>query len=208
VTKIYPEKISGLTGFIIFEQNCTEMELKSYDKPWLPAFKGVFLIIFGIVAMLQIAGTIKSLAVMFIFLIAMIGILLIFTGIRYKNSQYRIWTIISGIIHLAFVIYLSTRIETADTLNAAREGVATLIIVWLVFYAITEVVEAVILISLRNAFATLFLINALLTLLFGYFLYVVSGNFTSQGVFHLGLIAIIFGIVNELSAYLLSRIKS
>jgi len=184
------------------------MELKSYDKPWLPAFKGVFLIIFGIVAMLQIVGTIKSLAVMFIFLIAMIGILLIFTGIRYKNSQYRIWTIISGIIHLAFVIYLSTRIETADTLNAAREGVATLIIAWLVFYAITEVVEAGILISLRNAFATLFLINALLTLLFGYFLHVVSGNFTSQGVFHLGLIAVIFGIVNELSAYLLSRIKS
>ena len=184
------------------------MELKSYDKPWLPAFKGIFLIIFGIVAMLQIVGTIKSLAVLFIFLIAMIGILLIFTGIRYKNSQYRIWTIISGIIHLAFVIYLSTQLETAETITDAREGVSAVILAWLVFYAITEVVEAGILISLKNAFATLFLINALLTLLFGYFLYVVSGNFTPQGVFYLGLIAIIFGIVNELSAYLLSRIKS
>ena len=68
--------------------------------------------------------------------------------------------------------------------------------------------KAGILISLKNAFATLFLINALLTLLFGYFLYVVSGNFTPQGVFYLGLIALIFGIVNELSAYLLSRIKA
>jgi uncharacterized membrane protein HdeD (DUF308 family) len=194
-------------GFIIFEQNLTAMELKSYDKPWLPAFKGVFLIIFGIVAMLQIVGTIKSLAVLFIFLIAMIGILLIFTGLKYKNFQFRIWTIISGIIHLAFVIYLSTQLETAKDLNAAREGISTLIIIWLVFYAITEVVEAGILISLKNGFATLFLINALLTLLFGYFLYVVSGNFTSQGVFHLGLIALIFGIVNELSAYLLSRLK-
>jgi hypothetical protein len=183
------------------------MELKSYDKPWLPAFKGIFLIIFGIVAMLQILGTIKSLAVMFIFLIAMIGILLIFTGLRYKNSQFRIWTIISGIVHLAFVVYLSTQIETAKDLYAAREGVSTVILIWLLFYALTELVEAGILVSLKNAFATLFLINALLTLLFGYFLYVVSGNFTSQGVFHLGLIALIFGIVNELSAYLLSRIK-
>ena len=184
------------------------MELKSYDKPWLPAFKGVFLIIFGIVAMLQILGTIKSLAVLFIFLIAMIGILLIFTGIRYKSSQFRIWTIISGIIHLAFGIYLSTQLESAKDLYAAREGVSTVILIWVIFYAITEVIEAGILISLNNAFATLFIINALLTLLFGYFLYVVSGNFTSQGVFYLGLIAVIFGIVNELSAYLLSRIKA
>jgi hypothetical protein len=183
------------------------MELKSYDKPWLPAFKGVFLIIFGIVAMLQILGTIKSLAVMFIFLIAMIGILLIFTGIRYKKFQFRIWTIISGIIHLAFVAYLSTQIETAKDLSAAREGVSTVILVWILYYGITEIAEAGILISLKNAFATLFLINALLTFLFGYFLFVVSGNFTPQGVFYLGLVGLIFGIVNELSSFLLSRIK-
>jgi uncharacterized membrane protein HdeD (DUF308 family) len=183
------------------------MELKSYDKPWLPAFKGIFLIIFGIVAMLQVLGTIKSLAVLFIFLIAMIGILLIFTGIRYKNSQFRIWTIISGAIHLAFVIFLSTHLETAKDLHSAREGVAMAILIWVIFYAITEIVEAGILISFRNAFASLFIINALLTLLFGYFLFVVSGNFTPQGVFYLGLIALVFGIVNELSAYLLSRTK-
>ena len=64
------------------------MELKYYDKPWLPAFKGAFLIIFGIIAMLRIVGTIKSLGVLFAFLIAMIGILLIATGIRYKESAF------------------------------------------------------------------------------------------------------------------------
>lgn len=207
IAKIYPEKILRTTGFIIFEQNCTTMELKSYDKSWLPAFKGVFLIIFGIIAMMGIPGTIKSLAVLFIFLIAMIGILLIFTGIKYKNSPSRIWTIISGIIHLAFVIFLSTKVETAKDIYAAREGVSIVILAWVMFYALTELVEAGILISFKNAFATLFLINALLTFLFGYFLFVVSINFTPQGVCYLGLIALVFGIVNTLSSYLLSRIK-
>jgi uncharacterized membrane protein HdeD (DUF308 family) len=183
------------------------MELKSYDKPWLPAFKGAFLIIFGIIAMLRILGTIKSLAILFIFLAAMIGILLIATGIRYKTSRFRLWTIISGIIHLAFCIFLSLRVDTAKDLYAARAGVTTVIIIWLVYYAITEIVEAGILISFNNAFASLFIINALLTLLFGFFMNVVAGNFTMQSVFYLGLIALVFGIVNELSAYLLSRIK-
>jgi|WetSurSiteA1Bulk_404760.scaffolds.fasta_scaffold19505_2 uncharacterized membrane protein HdeD (DUF308 family) len=181
------------------------MELKSYDKPWLPAIKGAFLIIFGIIAMMSILGTIKSLAVLFIFLIAMIGILLIFTGIRSKKSSYRIWTLASGIIHLSFCLFLGLHVDSAKDLYAARAGVSTVILIWILFYAITEIVEAGILISLKNAFATLFIINALLTFLFGYFLYVVSGNFTMQGVFYLGVIALVFGIVNELSAYLLSR---
>ena len=184
------------------------MELKSYDKPWLPAFKGAFLIIFGILAMLRIAGTITSLAVLFAFLIAVMGILLISTAIRYKTAGFRTWTIISGIVHLAFCIFLSTRVETAKNVYEAREGVVLVILIWIIFYAITEIIEAGILISLKNAFATLFVLNALLTLLFGYFLYVLRGNFTPEGVFYVGIIAFVIGIVNLLSSYLLSRIKT
>jgi hypothetical protein len=183
------------------------MELKYYDKPWLPAFKGTFLILFGIIAMLRIFGTIKSLGALFIFLIAMIGILLIATGIRLRNSKFRVWTIGSGIINLAFCLYLGLHIDTAKDMNAARVGVSGIILIWVFFYAFSEIVEAVILISLKNAFAALFALNALLTLLFGYFLYIVTGNFTEQSVFYIGLIALVFGIVNVLSSYLLSRIK-
>jgi uncharacterized membrane protein HdeD (DUF308 family) len=183
------------------------MELKSYDKPWLPAFKGGFLILFGIIAMLRIVGTIKSLAVLFALLAALVGILLIATGIRYKKSQFHTWTLASGIIHLAFCIFLVSRVDTAKDLYAARAGAMTLILIWLLYYAITEIVEAGILFFLKNAFSTLFIINALLTLLLGYFLYIVSGNFTPQSVFYLGLIAMVFGIVNLLSSYLLSRLK-
>jgi hypothetical protein len=75
------------------------------------------------------------------------------------------------------------------------------------FYAFSEIVEAIVLVSLKNAFAALFALNALLTLLFGYFLYVVTGNFTEQSVFYIGLIALVFGIVNVLSSYLLSKVK-
>lgn len=177
------------------------MELKSYDKSWLPAFKGAFLILFGIIAMLRIFGTIKTLAVLFIALIGMMAILLISYGIMFKRSRFRGWTIVSGLVNLAFAIYL------ASQMGASRMEIVWIILCWVMFYAISEIIEAGILVSLNNAFAALYLLNALLTLLFGYFLYQLTGNFTEQGVFYLGLIALVFGLANTLSAYLLSRIK-
>jgi uncharacterized membrane protein HdeD (DUF308 family) len=184
------------------------MELKYYDKPWLPAFKGAFLIIFGIIAMLRIFGTIKSLAVLFVFLIAMIGILLITTGVRYKSSRFRVWTMVSGILNLAFCAYLVIKVDSAKDIDAARSGIFAVILIWVFFYGVTEIVEAGLLVSMKNGFAALFALNALLTFLFGYFLYIVTGNFTSQSVFYIGLIALVFGIVNVLSSYLLGRVKN
>ena len=183
------------------------MELKYYDKPWLPAIKGAFLIIFGIIAILGITGTIKSLAVLFAFLTAMIGILLITTGIMVKKSRFRGWTIVSGVLNLAFCIFLAMNVDTRDTLAEARAGATMVILFWVMFYAITEVVEAALLISDKNAFASIFIANALLTLTFGYLLYLVTGNFTPESVRLIGIIALVIGIVNEMSAYLLSRIK-
>jgi hypothetical protein len=183
------------------------MELKKYDKSWLPAFKGAFLIIFGIIGMLGIVGTIKTLATFFAILIALIGILLVATGISSKGSSSRVWTIVSGVIHLGFFIFLTLQVDKAKDINQAREMAGTIMLIWVLFYAVTEIVEAALLYTSKNAFAALFVINALLTLLFAYFLFIVTGNFTEQGVFYLGLIALVFGIVNELSAYLLSRIN-
>lgn len=183
------------------------MELKYYDKPWLPAIKGAFLIIFGILALMSIVGTIKSLAVLFALLIAMIGVLLIATGIMNKKAGFRVWSIVSGAINLGFCIFLAMKVDTADTLSEARSGVTMLIFVWIMYYAITELIEAGLLFSLKNAFAAVFVSNALLSFTFGYFLLVVAGNFTPQSVRYLGIIALVIGLVNELSAYLLSRIK-
>jgi uncharacterized membrane protein HdeD (DUF308 family) len=183
------------------------MELKYYDKPWLPAIKGAFLIIFGIMAMLRIVGTIKSLAVLFAFLIAMIGILLIATGIMSKKSSFRGWTIVSGAINLAFCIYLAMHVDTVKSLSEVRDKVLTFIVVWVSFYAVTELVEAGLLLYKKNAYSAVFVITGLLSLTFGYFLNVVSLNFTPQAVFNIGLIALVIGIVNELCSYLLSRVK-
>jgi uncharacterized membrane protein HdeD (DUF308 family) len=183
------------------------MELKYYDKPWLPAIKGAFLIIFGIVAMLHIVGTIKSLAVLFAFLIAMIGILLITTGIMSKKSSFRQWSIVTGAINLGFCIYLAMHVDTVKTLTEARDKVLTFIVVWVLFYAVTELVEAGLLFYKKNAFSAVFVITGLLSLTFGYFLHVVAINFTPQSVFNIGIIALVIGIVNELCAYLLSRVK-
>ena len=177
------------------------MELKSYDKSWLPAFKGAFLILFGIIAMVQIFGTIKTLAVFFVALIGMMAILLIGTSIMFKKSRFRGWTLASGLLNLAFAINLATHLESPVKI------VLWIMLFWVIFYAISELVEAVLLIAQKNAFFSLYVLNALLTMLFGYFMYQLNGNFTERSVFFIGIVAFVFGIANELSAYLLSRIK-
>ena len=178
------------------------MEFKYYDKSWLPAIKGAFLIIFGIISMSQILGSIRSLASLFIVLIGMIGIILIASGIMFKKSRFRIWSMISGIINIIFCLVLALKIE------APREVIGWILLLWIIFQAISELIEAGILISLKNAFSALFILNALLTALFGYFLSIVMTTFTAQGIFYLGVVALTFGLANELSAYLLSRIKA
>jgi hypothetical protein len=177
------------------------MEFKYYEKSWLPAIKGAFLIIFGIIAMSQIVGSIRSLVSLFIVLIGMIGILLISSGIMLRKSRFRMWSLISGIINIVFCLILALRIE------APREVIMWILLLWVIFQAISEIIEAGILIFLKNALAALFILNALLTILFGYFLYIVTATITPQGIFYLGVIALTFGLANELSAYLLSRIK-
>jgi uncharacterized membrane protein HdeD (DUF308 family) len=184
------------------------MELKYYDKPWLPAFKGGFMIIFGIIALLRIVGTIKSLGVLFLILIAMTGILLLASGLRFEKAKSRYWTIASGIINLGFLVYLVVNITDTRSVVEARQDLMPVILIWLLFYAICEIVEAVILDAAKNAFMALFLINSILTLMFAYFLYVVTGNVTEQSVYYIGIMALAVGIVNVLSSYLLSRIKA
>jgi hypothetical protein len=177
------------------------MELKSYEKPWLPAFKGIILIIFGLVGILQIVGSLRMLSILLIILTGMIAVLLTSVGILFKTAKFRPWIIISGFIHLGFMLAL------VFNLNSLRHEILWIFFAWVIYYAITETVEAVILISLKNAFAALFFLNAMLTLLFGYFVSLVIKNFTAQGVFYIGLIAFVFGVTNILSAYLLGRIK-
>lgn len=177
------------------------MELKYYDKPWLLAIKGIFLILFGIIAMSRIMGSIRNLASIFIVLIGMTGILLISSGIIVKKSKFRVWSFISGAINLIFCLVLAIRIESS------RETIGWILLLWIIYQSIAELIEAGILVSIRNAFAALFVLNALLTMLFGYFLHIVTDSFSPQSVFYIGVIAIVFGIANELSAYLLGRIK-
>jgi uncharacterized membrane protein HdeD (DUF308 family) len=183
------------------------MELKKYDKSWLPAFKGAFLIIFGIIALLKIVGTITTVAFLFGFLIAMMGILLIATGVRFKKSGFRLWTIASGIIHLAFFAYILSFVDSGMDIYEARKKIVLVIMAWMFFYAATEIVEAVLLYTLKNAFWSLFVINGILTLLFAWLMHQVYANFTEQTVVFIGLFALVFGIVNLLSSHLLSRIK-
>lgn len=175
------------------------MELKSYEKPWLPALKGAFLMLFGIIAMLLIIGGIKTLSILFAVLVGAMGASLIAAGVLSDKIRFKRWNIIKGVLNLAFVVVLLTQIDSP------REVMIWIMLVWIFYYALTELIEAGILIKAGNAFFALFILNALLSLLFGYFLYLTMGNFTAQSVFYIGLIALVFGLANILSAYLLSR---
>jgi uncharacterized membrane protein HdeD (DUF308 family) len=177
------------------------MELKLYEKPWLPAFKGAFLIIFGLLAMIQIIGSIKALAMLFVALISAMAILLIATTIFNKNTKYKVWNIVMGAINLIFGLFLIIKVESPSIV------ITRIILIWVVFYVLTEFIEAGILISEKNAFAALFVQDGLLSVLFGYFLYIAIGKFTPEAVFYIGIIALIIGITNVLSSYLLSTLK-
>jgi uncharacterized membrane protein HdeD (DUF308 family) len=175
------------------------MELKSYDKTWLPALKGAFLFLLGLTAMLQVIGSIKTLAILFVVLIGAIGASLIATGLMDRKVKTKTWPVIAGTINIIFAVYLLLKIDSPAS------GLIWIILVWVIYYALTELIEAAILIKEKNALAALFVLDALLSLLFGYFLYVVIGNFTPQSVFYIGIIALVFGLTNMLSSYILSK---
>jgi len=175
------------------------MELKSYEKAYLLSFKGAFVMILGLISTLQIIGSIQVLYIMFILLISAIAVLSIISGYLLKESKSRKWNIICGLINLVFAVYLLFQ------MRSSTQEHLWVIFYWLIFYALTEIVEAGILLTDKNAFAVLMVINALLTLLFGYFFSVVITNMTPQGVLYIGLIALVVGATNILSSYLLSR---
>jgi hypothetical protein len=143
------------------------MEYKYYDKPWLPAIKGLFLVLFGLIAMSRISS-----------------------GIVIKKSKYRWWSLAAGVINLIFCLILAIKIEST------REVIGWIILFWIVFQAVTEIVEAGILNSMKNSFAALFLINALLSLLFAYFMQTVSLNSEPQSIFYLGIIVLVSDFMN------------
>jgi len=177
------------------------MSPKYYDKSWLQAFKGGFFIFLGIFSMLQVIGSIKSLAMLFSFFIGMTGFVLIVGPIILKKGKNRGWNIFNGILNVAFALIL---IFKADS---SREQIVWVLLIWVIFNAISEIIEALILIRNRNAFFAIFLINALLSLLLGYGLNLILVDITPEKLFNIGLITVVFGLINELSAFMLSSMK-
>jgi uncharacterized membrane protein HdeD (DUF308 family) len=177
------------------------MSPKYYEKSWLQAFKGGFLIILGIFSMLQIAGSIKSLAMIFSFFIGMTGFVLIVAPIILKKGKLLSWNFMSGVLHVVFALIL---IFIADY---PREQIVWVLLVWVIFNAVTEIIEALILLNEKNSFSGIFIINALLSLLLGYGLYLILIEITTEKLFNIGLIAVVFGLINELSAFMLSSVK-
>jgi hypothetical protein len=177
------------------------MEPKYYDKPWILSFKGAFLIVLGILFMVKLPGTILSLGIFFSFFIGLTGLVLIAGTIALKKKENRLWNIGLGVLNLLFTLVIMLRL--ADT---ATE-IYWVLVIWIIFNAITEIIEAVQLIIKGNSFFTVFLTNAFLTLLLGLGLYNLVENFTDERLFNLAFISLVFGVINELSAYLLKSVK-
>jgi uncharacterized membrane protein HdeD (DUF308 family) len=177
------------------------MELKYYGKPWLQAFKGGFYILLGILSMLQIYGSLYSMAIFFSFFIGLSGFLLIVAPFLLKTKINRVWNFILGVLNLFFVIFILFK------LNGTRSEIFLILVIWMLFNAVAELIEAAILIYRKNAFFALFLIHALLSLLLGFGFNSLHESENLERLFNMGLIALVFGIVNELSAFLLKSVK-
>jgi uncharacterized membrane protein HdeD (DUF308 family) len=177
------------------------MSPKYYDKSWLQVFKGAFLIILGVLSMDQVVGAVSSLAIFFSLFIGMTGLVLVAAPIILKKKENFYWNILSGVFHLVFAVLL---IFIADS---SSEQIIWVLLLWVVYNALTELIEALILFNQRNSFSAIFIIHALLSLLLGYGLYLILIEFTPERVFNIGLIAVVFGLVNELSAFMLKSVK-
>jgi uncharacterized membrane protein HdeD (DUF308 family) len=177
------------------------MSPKFYDKSWLQAFKGGFFIILGILAMMQIPGSIKSLAMFFSFFIGLTGFVLIVAPILLKDGKNKIWNLTNGVLNLVFALGLILIIDYP------HNQIIWALMLWAIFNAFSELVEAGILLKQSNSFSAIFVIHALLSLLFAYAMYILTSEFTPEKVFNIGLISLVFGLVNELSAFMLNSIK-
>jgi len=178
------------------------MELKYYGKPWLQAFKGAYFILLGILLMLQVYGSIHTIAMLFSFFIGLTGFVLIVATILLKKKENRIWNISLGLFHLFFAVLIIIKLEHP------RIEIFWILVLWILFNSLTELIEAGILLLNKNAFFALFIINALLSSLMGMGMYNLIVNFTEERLFNVGFIALVFGLVYQLSAYLLNRIKN
>jgi uncharacterized membrane protein HdeD (DUF308 family) len=137
----------------------------------------------------------------FAFFIGLTGFVLLVAPIVLKKKELRIWNIVTGIISLLFALLLIFKKD-----SPALE-IVWILIYWVVFNAGTEIIEAGILFYQKNAFTAIFITHALLSLLFGYALFTLTSDFTAEKVFNIGLVALVFGLVNELSAFMLGSIK-
>ncbi len=178
------------------------MELKYYGKPWLQAFKGGFFILLGILSMLQVYGSIQTAAIFFSFFIGLTGFVLIVGSVLMKTNTNRGWNIVLGILNLLFAVLILLK------LKGERLDIFGIIVAWMLFNAVAELIETIILFFRKNAFFALFAIHFLLSILLSWGFYSLIENLDEQRLFNMGFISLVFGLVNEFSAYILSSIKN
>jgi uncharacterized membrane protein HdeD (DUF308 family) len=177
------------------------MEFKYFRKPWLQAFKGAFFILLGIMAMLQVPNSLKSIGIFFSFFIGLTGFLLIVAPIILRIKGNQVWNILLGIIHLSFAMLIIFNLKQPVL------KIYMIIVYWMILNSITELVEAGLLFLRRNSFFALFIINALLSALLGFGFFSLIDDSGNDRLFNMGFIALIFGMVYELSAIMLKSVK-
>lgn len=176
------------------------MEIKSYENPWIPTIKGVFFILFGILAITQ-TGAFATLSVFFVILIFMIGILFLAVSFLIKDAKNKTWLIISGLINLGFGVWL------ASNFNGSIEYLSWIIVIWIIYSMVSDFIEAGILFKAKNALGALFVINGIITLFFAYITINIFRDATPQRLEFLGILALVIGLISELSAYLFSKAR-
>jgi hypothetical protein len=137
----------------------------------------------------------------FSFFIGLTGFVQVVAQIVLKIKENRGWNFFSGIVHLLFALSIIFIVGLTEI------RMIWILIFWVIFNVLTEIIEAAILFFQRNGFASLFIICALLSGLLGFGLYRLTIDYNDEKIFNLGLFSLIFGLVNLLSASILKSIK-
>lgn len=176
------------------------MTFKFYENGWIPAIKGIFFLIFGLFAFIK-GSTFETASIFYDVMIFLIAILYLAIGFLTKGIKKKEWIIFVGFIHLGFAIWL--------TLNWGGESLHLLWIIslWIIFSALTDLVEAILMFVDKNVLGTLFLINMLVTFVFAYFTILLQENYTVDALRQFGLVAILTGLITESSGFILSKTR-
>ncbi len=168
---------------------------------WVLALRGVFAILFGIMALIWPGLTLTTLILLFGVYVLVDGVFAVINGIRSYGERERWWAeLLEGIIGIV------VGIVTFVWLDLTALTLLTIIAVWAVITGIMEIIAAI---QLRKAITGewMMVLSGLLSIAFGVLLFLFPGEGALGLTWLIGIYAIVFGVLFIILAFRLRGMR-